>query len=75
MLEYYLLALIEEAAYEAVEQGRLSREKPIAVGLPVPLDGGNLIVHTLSFDEAVWDLHSSLEMLWGMGWDTHQLSD
>lgn len=73
MLEYYLLALIEEAAYEAVDQGRLSREKALVEGYPTELDGGNVIVHTLTFNEAVWDIHGSMTQLWGMGWDTHQL--
>lgn len=73
MLEFYLIGLILEAAYDAVENGNLSREKPLVEGLPVELDGGNAVVHSLSFDEAVWDIHAAVSQYWGMGWDTHQL--
>lgn len=61
MLEYYLLSLVLEAAYDALDAGRLSREKALVVdGYPV--------TRAVSLDDVLSDISLTRERLWG-GWE------
>lgn len=75
MLEYYLLALIEGAAWEALQSGRLPRDHVFPGEHEI--DGGYAWTTRLTAAEAVDQVAMDLRDFVGPyhEWPAHQLSD